>query len=142
MKRIQEIMSEQAAYCQEEDPISSITQELSGAGELTVINAEKIVTGKITQLDYCMATQRVGKTPDEITVREVMRRETTTVNAYDDEARAYILMRHLHLKRLAVVDEENKLKGSINFITLARRIISLKNRMKGFGGYFSAPGIH
>jgi CBS-domain-containing membrane protein len=77
-----------------------------------------------------MASIQTKKTGSEIKVAEIMSTNTFTISTHDDETLALNLMRQFHINTLPVVDEENKLKGTIRFITLARRIISFRKKFK------------
>jgi CBS domain-containing protein len=130
MKIIQELMTDYSQTCiqNESIEIASERMRLARLNTLVVLDEQKVVVGILSYLDVCVAPLRIQKKSSDIKVVEVMSNNIFTINTHDDETLALNLMRQFHMNSLPVVDKENKIKGIIRFITLARRIISFKNR--------------
>lgn len=132
MKTIQELMSNKSQYCCSKDSIEEASEKMrhSGLDSLIVLDENNSVVGTVSYLDLCLAPAHKSANIKEMIVEQFMNKHVMTINLQDDETLAFNLMRQLHLKSLPVIDEENKLKGSIRFITLARRIISFRHCFK------------
>lgn len=132
MKQIIELMTDQTASSYRNENIEGVSEKMRVAGlnSLVVLDDEKVVIGTLSYLDVCIAPLRLQKTSSEIKVAEVMSTNTFTINIHDDETLALNLMRQFHMNSLPVVDNENKLRGIVRFITLARRIIHFKKKFK------------
>jgi CBS-domain-containing membrane protein len=132
MKIIKELMTDKSHSCGCNESIEQASEKMSRAklNSLVVLNEKEVVVGTLSYLDVCMASIQTKKTGSEIKVAEIMSTNTFTISTHDDETLALNLMRQFHINTLPVVDEENKLKGTIRFITLARRIISFRKKFK------------
>jgi len=132
MKIIKELMTDKSHSCGSNESIEQAAEKMSRAklNSIVVLNEKEIVVGTLSYLDVCMASIQTKKTGSEIKVAEIMSTNTFTISTHDDETLALNLMRQFHINTLPVVDEENKLRGTIRFITLARRIISFRKKFK------------
>lgn len=132
MKIIKELMTDKSHSCGSNESIEQAAEKMSRAklNSLVVLNEKEIVVGTLSYLDVCMASIQTKKTGSEIKVAEIMSTNTFTISTHDDETLALNLMRQFHINTLPVVDEENKLRGTIRFITLARRIIAFRKKFK------------
>jgi CBS-domain-containing membrane protein len=132
MKQIKDLMTNHTASSNRNENIDGLSEKMRayGLNSLVVLDDEKVVVGTLSYLDVCIAPLRLQKTSSEIKVVDVMSANTFTINIHDDETLALNLMRQFHMNSLPVVDNENKLRGIVRFITLARRIISFKKKFK------------
>lgn len=130
MKTVQDLMKNCNETCSQNENIESVGDKMSSSrlNSLVVLDEQNIVVGTVSYLDICIAPFRIKKEAKRIKVSEVMSPNVFTINTFDDETLALNLMRQFHINTLPVVDKDNKLKGTIRFMTLARRIISFKRR--------------
>jgi len=132
MNTIKEIMHTTPLSCRKDESIVAVVNRLflSEVNFLPVLNETKEVVGIVTYQDICLGLGKALNSKAELKISEVMNPNIATVSAFDDEAFALNVMRTKRLRSLAVVGQNNKLCGTINFITLARRILSLKRELE------------
>ena len=83
-------------------------------GALPVLDAEGRPIGMITDRDICMAAARKGRFAGDVSVRETMSPNPFTVKADEDLAKALDTMAARQVRRLPVVDHENRLVGIVS----------------------------
>jgi CBS domain-containing protein len=112
-----------------ETPISEAAQlmESEDVGSLPVLEGDELA-GMITDRDIVIRAVAKGKDPRGMPVREVASRELVTVYADDDLANALQKMASEQVRRLPVVDEENRLVG-----VLAQADVALGAKEKAVG---------
>jgi predicted transcriptional regulator len=118
--------------CEETDNVEVIASwmSISGTNFLMVMDEQKKVSGIITYSKICEAVRQNNWNDKEVKVCEVMNRQPVFVYSYDDEATALQAMRKNRLGYLPVLNENEQLFGLVSFMTIARRIIQLKKRLK------------
>ncbi len=94
---------------------------------LPVLEGDQLA-GMITDRDIVVRAIAQGKDPRGMPVREVASRELVTVNADDDLSNALEKMESQQVRRLPVVDEENRLVG-----VLAQADVALEVKEKAVG---------
>lgn len=139
MKTVKEIMRAFPPCCQKTDTLSHVakTMLISKIGFLPVVDRQKKVIACITYADVCANLNKKPASKHELKVSEIMRSDVQTISLHDDEASALQTMRNYHLSYLAVVDEDNCLIGLLNFVTIARRLITIKNEMMSLSYSFT-----
>jgi len=88
-------------------------------GEIPVVDSTDQPIGVITDRDIVIRAIAKGKDPRGMPVREVASREIVTVHADDDLSEALRLMATQQVRRLPVVDENNRLVGVLAQADLA-----------------------
>jgi CBS domain-containing protein len=83
-------------------------------GALPVIDAEGRPIGIITDRDICMAAARKGRFAGDVSVRETMSPNPFTARADEDLAKTLDTMAARQVRRLPVVDHENRLIGIVS----------------------------
>jgi CBS domain-containing protein len=101
--------------------------ESENVGSLPVLEGDALA-GIVTDRDIVVRAIAKGKDPRGMPVREVTSRELVTVYAEDDLASALEKMAHEQVRRLPVVDEENRLVG-----VLAQADVALEAKEKTVG---------
>jgi CBS-domain-containing membrane protein len=89
-------------------------------GALPVIDDQRRVVGMVTDRDIAMAAMHHDLRLAEILVGEVMARKVVTCRAEDILARAAQVMRQYQVRRLPVVDVEQRLVGLLSINDLFR----------------------
>ncbi len=90
-------------------------------GVLPVVDDNRYVVGVLTDRDAALALGDADLRPSELTVDAVMTTSPYTCRAEDPVHRAIFLMQHARVRRLPVVDDDDRLVGvlSIDDIVLA-----------------------
>ena len=127
--KVREVMTERPRCVTLETPISEAAQlmESEDVGSLPVIEDDQLA-GMVTDRDIVIRAVAKGKDPRGMPVREVASRELVTVYADDDLANALQKMASEQVRRLPVVDEENRLVG-----VLAQADVALGAKEKAVG---------
>jgi CBS domain-containing protein len=128
--KVREVMTDSPRCVTVETPISEVAQlmESENVGSLPVLEGDELA-GIVTDRDIVVRAIARGKDPRGMPVREVASRELVTVYAEDDLASALEKMAHEQVRRLPVVDEENRLVG-----VLAQADVALEAKEKAVGG--------
>lgn len=79
-------------------------------GSLPILDGDKL-TGVVTDRDIVVRAIAAKKDPQGMPVREIATRDPVTVRADDDLADAVKLMASCQVRRLPVVDDDNRLVG-------------------------------
>jgi CBS domain-containing protein len=127
--KVREVMTERPRCVTLETPISEAAElmESEDVGSLPVIEDDQLA-GMVTDRDIVIRAVAKGKDPRGMPVREVASRELVTVYADDDLANALQKMASEQVRRLPVVDEENRLVG-----VLAQADVALGAKEKAVG---------
>ena len=89
-------------------------------GVIPVVDASGRVCGMVTDRDICMAAYTQGQPLGAIPVTSAMAREVVAVHAEDSVEHAEARMRASQVRRLPVLDQENRPAGLISLNDLAR----------------------
>jgi CBS domain-containing protein len=90
-------------------------------GIVPVIDPEtSTLVGVVTDRDICMAVATRHRTPDELTVRDVMTTALYTCKPEDEITTALGVMRRRQVRRLPVVGEDRHLVGVISLADVIR----------------------
>ena len=110
--KVHEVMSDSPRCVTPDTPISEAAglMESEDIGSLPVLDGEQLA-GMVTDRDIVVRAIPKGKDPRGMPVREVASRELVTVHADDDLSDALKLMASRQVRRLPVVDENNRLVG-------------------------------
>jgi len=132
MRTVKEIMKILPYSCKENDSLEFIASymSISATKFLPVIDENQKILGTITFDTLCDAIKKNNLSEHTLTAAEVMNPRPVFIHSHDDEASALKKMRIHHLGQLPVVDDENHLRGIVSFITIARRLIKLKNSIQ------------
>jgi CBS domain-containing protein len=127
--KVRDVMTDRPRCVTLETPISEVAQlmESEDIGSLPVLEGDQLA-GMITDRDIVVRAIAQGKDPRGMPVREVASRELVTVYADDDLSNALKKMASQQVRRLPVVDEENRLVG-----VLAQADVALEVKEKAVG---------
>lgn len=127
--KVREVMTDRPRCVTLETPISEVAQlmESEDVGSLPVLEGDELA-GMITDRDIVVRVIAQGKDPRGMPVREVASRELVTVYADDDLSNALKKMASQQVRRLPVVDEDNRLVG-----VLAQADVALEVKEKAVG---------
>jgi CBS domain-containing protein len=83
-------------------------------GVVPVVNDQRNVIGMITDRDICIAATTRSASPADIQVGDVMSREVHACSLGDDVRVALQTMKERRVRRLPVLDEQQRLAGIIS----------------------------
>jgi CBS domain-containing protein len=87
--------------------------EIDDIGAVPVLEGEELI-GMVTDRDIVVRAVAKGKNPDGMPVREIFSREVVTVGPDDNLSDALQLMASHQVRRLPVVDQDNRLIGIVS----------------------------
>ena len=126
MKKCSDIMTEDLVYCLPEDPVSKVAQLMKkeDIGPVLIVDNEqtKTLVGIVTDRDLALKVVAEGRDPQTTKVEAVMTRKLVTCRADDDVENAMKAMAQYQLRRIPVVDDNNKLVGIISQADVATRV--------------------
>ena len=110
--KVHQVMSDRPRCVTPETLVSEAAQlmESDDIGSLPILDGEQLA-GMVTDRDIVVRAVAKGKDPRGMPVSEVASSELVTIHANDDLADALRLMASVQVRRLPVVDEDNRLVG-------------------------------
>ncbi len=114
--KVEEVMRHEASTCAAEATLVEAGRTMArvGCGMLPVVDAERRVVGVLTDRDVCCALALREPTAREPLVRAVMSREVVSCRRRDDLASALATMRLCRVRRLPVINGDNRLEGVLS----------------------------
>lgn len=126
MKKCNEVMTKNPIYCLPNDAVARAAQLMKNEniGPIPVIENEqtKKLVGIVTDRDLALKVVADGRDPKSTKVEEVMTRKVVTCRPEDDLQKALDAMSEHQLRRIPVVDDDNKLVGIIAQADVATRV--------------------
>jgi CBS domain-containing protein len=121
--RVKELMTTSVTSCREDADLATAARMMwdGDCGIVPVVNGERHITGVITDRDICIAAATRAMSPANIMVRDVMSRDVTTCAADKEVRDALALLKDRRVRRLPVVDEQDRLVGIISMNDLVTR---------------------
>jgi CBS domain-containing protein len=118
--RIRDVMTPDAVAAHPETTLMAAAEmmRLLNVGSLPVIEDERVV-GIVTDRDIVVRGLALGFNPRGATVADVMTRNVQTCSVDDDVEEVARQMRDLQVRRLLVVDEQERLIGIVSLGDLA-----------------------
>lgn len=112
-----------------ETPLSQAAElmEAEDVGALPVLDGEHLA-GMITDRDIVVRAVAKGKDPRGMPVREIATKDVVSVGPEDSLSEALRLMASHQVRRLPVVDQDNRLVG-----VLAQADVALESKEKAVG---------
>ena len=121
-----EVMTKDPVFCLPDDSVLKASQLLKthDIGSVPVVESEenKVVVGMLTDRDIALKVVSEGRDAETALVKDVMTGQVITCGAEDEMQVALDLMARHQLRRLPVVDAEDKLAGIIAQADLATRM--------------------
>ncbi len=101
--------------------------ESEDIGAVPVVDGEQL-SGMVTDRDIVIRAVAKGKNPDGMPVREIFSRDVVSIGPEDDLSDALQLMATHQVRRLPVVDDDNRLVGIVS-----QADVALEAREKSVG---------
>lgn len=125
MKKCSEVMTKNPTCCLPNDIVSKVAQLMKSKdiGPVPIIENEqtKKLVGVVTDRDLALKIVAEGRDPKSTKAEEVMTRKVVTCHAEDDLQKALDEMSGHKLRRIPVVDNNNRIVGIIAQADVATR---------------------
>ena len=127
--KVSEVMTDRPRGVSPETPLSQAAELMDSedVGALPVLEGEHLA-GMITDRDIVVRAVAKGKDPRGMPVREIATKDVVSVSPDDSLSEALRLMATHQVRRLPVVDEDNRLVG-----VLAQADVALEAKEKSVG---------
>jgi CBS domain-containing protein len=126
MKKCDELMTKNPVCCLPNDMVAKVAQLMKreNIGSIPVIENEQTqkLVGIVTDRDLALKIVAEGRDAKSTKVEAVMTRKVVTCRAEDDLQKALDAMSEHQLRRIPVVDNDNKILGIIAQADVATRV--------------------
>jgi CBS domain-containing protein len=126
MKKCSEVMTKDPVCCRPDDTAAKAAQlmQRENVGSIPVIESEQTrkLVGILTDRDLAVKLVAKGLDPKSTKVDAVMTREVVTCRADDELQKALDAMAEHQLRRIPIVDNENRIVGIIAQADVATRV--------------------
>ena len=120
--RIQDIMSKPAVVCGETESLNTVARHMwdHDCGVIPIVTEDGRIAGIVTDRDVGMAAYTRGKTLAEIPVAQTMARNVFSCRADDSLESAARVMTDNQVRRLPVLDADDRPIGIVSFSDIVR----------------------
>ena len=127
--KVQDVMTDRPRCVTPETPVSEAARLMAAddIGSLPILEGEQLA-GMVTDRDIVVRAVAEGKDPRGMPVNEIASSELLTVHPDDDLSQALATMAREQVRRLPVVDNDNRLVG-----ILTQADVALEAREKAVG---------
>ena len=126
MKKCNEVMTKKVVCCLPDDMVTKVAQlmQSENIGSIPVIENEQTqkLVGIVTDRDLVIKIIAKGQDAKSVKVEAVMTRQVVTCHAEDDLQKALDAMAKHQLRRIPIVDNNNKIVGIIAQADVATRV--------------------
>lgn len=126
MKKCNDVMTKNPVCCQPGDMVEKVAQlmQSENVGSIPVIENEQSqkLVGIVTDRDLVLQIIARGRDVKATRVEDVMTRKVVTCRAEDDLQKALDLMGEHQLRRIPIVDDDNRVVGIIAQADVATRV--------------------
>jgi CBS domain-containing protein len=126
MKKCNEVMTKNPVCCLPDDMVAKVAQlmQSENIGSIPVIENEQTqkLVGIVTDRDLALKIVAKGHDVKSTKVEAVMTRQVVTCRAGDDLQKALDAMAEHQLRRIPIVDNDNKIVGIIAQADVATRV--------------------
>ena len=126
MKNCDEVMTKKLVCCLPNDTVARVAQLMKreNIGSIPVIESEQTqeLVGIVTDRDLALKIVAEGRDAKSTKVEAVMTRKVVTCQADDDLQKALDAMSEHQLRRIPIVDKNNKILGIIAQADVATRV--------------------
>jgi CBS domain-containing protein len=128
--RIRELMNKPAVTCSPGDSLRVAAQAMleHDCGAVPVADGDGRLVGIITDRDICMAAYTRKEAPELLRVADVMAKRVSSCHADDSSEVAEGMMRDKQIRRIPIVDDDNRPVGMLSQSDLARNAASAPRR--------------
>jgi CBS domain-containing protein len=118
---VERLMSTDVVRCRPEDSMATAARAMweRDCGVVPVVDAGRRLVGIVTDRDICIAALTQGRTLHDMPVSAVMRTRVYSCRPDQSVRAVHSLLREFRVRRLPVVDAENRLIGLVSINDLA-----------------------
>jgi CBS domain-containing protein len=118
-----DFMTSNVKSCSAETDLATVAKIMwdCDCGAVPVVNEERKVIGMITDRDICIAVATRSTTPSSLRVRDVMADQVNTCFLEDDVQTVLKTMKERRVRRLPVLDQQQRLVGIVSMNDLVAR---------------------
>jgi CBS domain-containing protein len=126
--KVSDLMTKGVRTCHQHDSLNRAAQLMweNDCGAVPVVDADMKVIGMLTDRDICMAAYTQGVALANASVGSAMSCDVCICGESDNITSAAERMRDRQIRRLPVVDEENRLVGILSMSDIAREADRLR----------------
>jgi CBS domain-containing protein len=126
--KVSDLMTKEVKTCHQHDSLNRAAQLMweNDCGAIPVVDSDLKVIGMLTDRDICMAAYTQGVALAAASVGSAMSCDVCLCAAGDNITSAAELMRERQIRRLPVVDKEQKLVGILSMSDIAREAERLR----------------
>jgi CBS domain-containing protein len=133
--KVSDLMTKPVKACYPHDSLNRAAQLMweNDCGAVPIVDSDSKVIGMLTDRDICMAAYTKGIALVDASVASVMSREVSICNPIDNISAAAERMRERQIRRLPVVDKNQRLIGILSVSDIAReteRLRAAKSRKR------------
>ena len=126
MKKCKEVMTKNPYVCKPDEMVVHAAQLMKSkqVGSIPVVENEETnkLVGIVTDRDLALKIVAEGRDPKTTKVADVMSRKVVTCRADDDARKAIDAMSKHQLRRIPVVDKDNRVVGIVAQADVATRV--------------------
>ena len=126
MKKARDVMTKELVHATPKDTVSHVAQlmKMEDIGPVLIVDNEESrrLVGIVTDRDLVLKVIAEGQDPKTTRVEEVMSKKLVTCRADDDVENAMKAMAQYQLRRIPVVEDDNRLVGIISQADIATRV--------------------
>jgi CBS domain-containing protein len=121
--KVKELMSTDVKSCTPETDLATVARMMwdGDCGIIPVVDGQRHITGVITDRDICIAAATRSLDPAQIRAGDAMTRNVTTCLEDDDPRSALQALKEHRVRRLPVVNRQDRLVGVLSLNDLVRR---------------------
>ena len=129
---VEELMTKPAATIRAEEPLNVAAQKMwdNDCGVLPVVGGDGKLVGVLTDRDICMSAWSRGQLLGNIRAGDAMSKQVSSVQSDQDVALAETLMAEKQVRRIPVVDANEKPIGILSMNDLAREAAKPGSKLK------------
>ena len=124
--KCKEMMTQKVVCCLPDDKVAKVAKKMKKAdiGSVPIVEdmEKKKLIGIITDRDLALKVIGKGRKPQSTKIKKVMTKNVVTCLANDDLQKALDLMAENQLRRIPVVDKNNRVVGVISQADIAIRL--------------------
>jgi CBS domain-containing protein len=121
--KVKELMSTDVKSCTPETDLATVVRMMwdGDCGIIPVVDDQRRVIGVITDRDICIAAATRSLDPARIRVTDAMTRDVSTCSEDVDPRSALQTLKERRIRRLPVVNRQDRLVGVLSLNDLVRR---------------------
>jgi CBS domain-containing protein len=141
-----DVMTSDPICCLQGDTVVKLAQLMgkNDIGLIPIIDSELTgkISGIVTNRDLALKVVAEGRDPKSTKAGDVMTRKVLTVNANDDLQKAFDMMTGLQLRRIPVVDHNNRVVGILAQADVSTRLKEPQQAVAVVKGISQTRGGH